>query len=85
MTIKDEADLLAQLRPLVDGLVISDQGKRAVFLPQVWEDVPEPKIFLARLKRKAGLTEDHWSDSFQAHRFTSLSIQPDGPQAAIVT
>jgi AmmeMemoRadiSam system protein B/AmmeMemoRadiSam system protein A len=85
MTIKDEADLLAQLRPRIDGLIIADQGKRAVFLPQVWDDIPDPKQFLTRLKMKAGLTPDHWSDSFQAYRFTSLSINMAGPQAAAVT
>lgn len=84
MSFEDEADLLSQLRPNIDGLIIADQGKRAVFLPQVWEDIPEPQTFLARLKQKAGLTQDHWSDSFQADRFTTLSITPAGPQAVTV-
>ena len=71
MTFKDEADLLGQLRPKLDGLVIQDQGKRAVFLPIVWDSLGEPAPFIRHLKRKAGLTEDHWSDTFRAWRFTT--------------
>lgn len=74
MTVADEADLLAQLRPHDDGLIIEDGGNRAVFLPQVWEDLPEPNAFLGHLKRKAGMAEDHWSDGFRAWRFSSTSL-----------
>lgn len=84
MSFEDEEDLLSQLRSKVAGLIITDQGKRAVFLPRVWEDIPLPKLFLGRLKLKAGLTANHWSDSFQAHRFTCLSIAPSGPQSVTV-
>jgi len=41
MEIVDEADLLGQLRPGVDGLIIEDQGHRALFLPAVWESLPD--------------------------------------------
>lgn len=71
MTIKDEADLLAQLRPGVDGLVIEDGGKRALFLPSVWEQLPDKRAFLQHLKRKAGLAADHWSPGFRARRFVA--------------
>lgn len=74
MTFTSEDDLLEQMRPGVDGIVITDQGKRAVFLPVVWESLPDPKEFLSRLKQKAGLAEDHWSEGFQAFRYTSESI-----------
>ncbi|GAB6053379.1 AmmeMemoRadiSam system protein B [Magnetospira thiophila] len=66
---KDEEDLLAQLRPGIDGLIISDTGHRALFLPSVWRELPDKKQFLAHLKRKAGLPIDHWSDTFRAERF----------------
>ncbi len=69
MTIADEANLLAQLRPGIDGLIIQDKGKRAVFLPSVWEGLPQPETFLHRLKLKAGFAADHWSKTFQASRF----------------
>ena len=74
MSFTDEADLIGQMRPGIDGIVITDQGKRAVFLPVVWESLPDAKQFLLRLKQKAGLAENHWSASFQAFRFTSESI-----------
>lgn len=74
MLIKDEADLLAQLRPGIDGLIIADKGKRATFLPQVWEQLPDPKTFLAHLKRKAGMAPDHWSPDFTALRYTATKV-----------
>ncbi|MEK9670963.1 MAG: AmmeMemoRadiSam system protein B [Rhodospirillaceae bacterium] len=83
MAIKNEADLLSQLRPSVDGLVIADGGRRALFLPSVWEQLPDPRNFLAHLKRKAGMTADHWSQGFQARRFIAeevSSAQLTGPE-----
>ena len=56
----DEAELLARLRPGVDGVVLSACGRRATFLPQVWEQLPDPADFLAHLRRKAGLPAGHW-------------------------
>ena len=37
----DHADLIAQLRPGVDGLILACDGRRGTFLPQVWEQIPE--------------------------------------------
>ena len=54
----DEADLLEQISPGLDGLIVQADGRRATFLPQVWESVPEPREFLRELLRKAGLTPD---------------------------
>ena len=73
MSFADELDFLGQLQPHIDGLIIRDGDQRAVFLPQVWADLPDPKTFLSHLKRKAGMHEDHWSDRFQAWRFASTS------------
>lgn len=75
MTFRDEADLLAQLTPHRDGLIIEDGGRRAVFLPAVWQSLPDKKVFLAQLKRKAGLAPDHWSPSFTARRFGAVEIR----------
>ncbi len=75
MSFTDEADFMAQIRPKVDGLIISDLGKRSVFLPQVWESLPDKAQFVAHLKQKAGLPADHWSETFQAHRFTAISVK----------
>ncbi|HBT41735.1 MAG TPA: AmmeMemoRadiSam system protein A, partial [Rhodospirillaceae bacterium] len=75
MTIRDEADLLAQLRPGIDGLVIADGGKRALFLPSVWEQLPDKRAFLMHLKRKAGMAGNHWSSTFTARRFVAEEAQ----------
>jgi len=69
MSFKDEADLLSQLRPRIDGLIIEDGKHRALFLPSVWEQIPDGKVFLAHLKAKAGMKNDHWSPTFKAWRF----------------
>ena len=71
-----EQDLLNLLRPHIDGLVISDQGKRAVYLPSVWEQIPDKGIFLAQLKIKAGLPQDHFSSTFQAWTFQADKTTP---------
>jgi MEMO1 family protein len=52
----DEAELLAQLRPGEDGLILEYEGRRGTFLPQVWESLPDRRAFLAELARKAGLS-----------------------------
>ncbi|MGE3462466.1 MAG: AmmeMemoRadiSam system protein A [Pseudomonadales bacterium] len=69
MTVRDEADLIAQLRPEVDGLVLTMGSRRATFLPKVWEQLPSAKAFVAALKRKAGLPEDFWSTGMAAWRY----------------
>ncbi len=54
----DEAELLAQLRPGEDGVILEYEGRRGTFLPQVWEGLPETRAFLAELMRKAGIPAD---------------------------
>jgi AmmeMemoRadiSam system protein B/AmmeMemoRadiSam system protein A len=51
----DEAELVAQISPGLDGLILQAQGRRATFLPQVWDAVPDTRTFLRELSRKAGL------------------------------
>ncbi len=74
LAFHSEAELLAQLRPGIDGLILQDGAHRATFLPAVWEGLPEPRQFLNELKRKAGLRMDYWSDSIQAWRYTTESF-----------
>ena len=68
--VTDEADALTRLRPHIDGLILSAGGRRATFLPKVWEQLPEPAVFLARLKQKAGLPADYWSSGLRLWRYT---------------
>ena len=64
-----EADVLARLRPGVDGVVLRLGPYRSTFLPQVWEELPTPVEFLGRLKRKAGLPEDFWHDDMTVETY----------------
>ena len=78
MTFSGEADLLSQLTPHRDGLILRDGAKRGVFLPMVWESLPDPAEFLRALKVKAGLPKDHWSDTLEIDRFCAESFaEPD--------
>lgn len=70
MAFSSESDALSQLRPGVDGIVFACDGRRSTFLPQVWEQLPDGAVFLAHLKRKAGLPSDFWSDRVRLHRYT---------------
>jgi AmmeMemoRadiSam system protein A len=74
MQFTSEDDLLGQLRPGVDGLVIEEGYRRGTFLPSVWEQLPEPREFLRYLKRKAGLPADYWSAQLRVSRYTTVSI-----------
>jgi AmmeMemoRadiSam system protein A len=65
MRCSSEADALAQLRPGIDGVILEHGWHRATFLPQVWEQLPEPRQFMAHLKRKAGLAADFWADDLR--------------------
>jgi len=80
LIFQSEQEFMAQLRPNVDGLVIADGKRRALFLPSVWDQLPDPAIFVGRLKQKAGLAAHHWSDSFQAWRFVTESVSFDDLQ-----
>ena len=54
----DEAELLAQIHAGDDGLILEAEGKRATYLPQVWEVLSDKRQFLDELKKKAGLPAD---------------------------
>ena len=64
-----EQGLLAQLRPGEDGLIIFSGCRSATFLPQVWEQLPEPRQFLAALKHKAGLPTNREVVELMAARY----------------
>lgn len=71
MAFDSEADLIAQLRPGIDGVILDEHGRRGTFLPSVWDDLAEPRQFLRHLKQKAGLPADYWSDTVRAYRYTT--------------
>ncbi len=54
------SDLLELIRPNIDGVVIRDGRRRATFLPQVWEKIPNAEEFLEQLCMKMGSPPDLW-------------------------
>ena len=71
IAFNSEQDLLSQLQPAIDGLILADGMHRATFLPAVWEALPSPSQFLRHLKLKAGLPADYWSDSIKFYRYST--------------
>jgi len=68
-------DLVNKLRPGIDGVILRKNFRRATFLPQVWEGLPDPEQFLGRLCMKMGLAPTAWRDQhldveiYQAEKF----------------
>lgn len=58
----DGNDLLAKLRPGTDGVILKKGKARATFLPQVWKQLPQPRLFMEHLCQKAGLSPMAWRD-----------------------
>ena len=77
MTFTDEEDLLNQIVPGQDGLILSADGKSGTFLPSVWETLPEKREFWRALKLKAHLPESYWSSSVQVSRYHTYSAEED--------
>lgn len=74
MEFADEQHLVRQLRPGVDGLILTEGDKLGTFLPDVWASLREPQRFLDQLKVKAGLASDYWSDSIRVQRYATESF-----------
>lgn len=70
----NEADLLAQIKPGIDGLVIRDGNRQGLFLPSVWKQIPDKKEFISNLKIKAGLSPVYWSKDMKIYRFRTVEI-----------
>ena len=51
---------LDDLPDRIDGVIIVRQGRRSVYLPEVWKQIPDPAEFLSRLCRKQGAPPDAW-------------------------
>ena len=63
------AEITAALVPGRDGLVLRDQERRAVFLPVVWETLPEPAAFVAALCRKGRIDPERRGPLVRGERF----------------
>jgi len=73
LTFDDEDTLLAQIEPGRDGLVVHHARARATYLPSVWETLPDPRLFLAELRRKAGIAPDVPTAALAILRYTTTS------------
>ena len=71
MSFESEEDLITQIKPNVDGLILEAEGRRGTFLPSVWESLPDTRSFLTHLKMKAGLPGNYWSDQVKMWKYTT--------------
>ncbi|USE38474.1 AmmeMemoRadiSam system protein A [Endozoicomonas sp. SCSIO W0465] len=75
MEVTDEKDLLQQLHPGIDGLLIRHPQYTATFLPQVWKQLPNPRQFLAHLKSKAGMAPGLWPEGMECFRYRCVKFE----------
>jgi AMMECR1 domain-containing protein len=74
VSVRSEEELLRQLQPGVDGLVLRLGHAQATFLPAVWQQLSSPAEFLGHLKLKAGWRRDFWSPDIQVLQYTTESF-----------
>jgi AmmeMemoRadiSam system protein A len=74
-----EEELISRLRPGIDGVIVEYGRHRATLLPQVWQQLEDPREFLAALKVKAGLPEDFWSVGMLISRYTATTWKEQEP------
>lgn len=74
MSFTSEEDLLDQIRPGIDGLILEHGFNRGTFLPSVWEQLPEVNDFFQHLKIKAGLDKSWWSDDVKISRYETIKF-----------
>jgi AmmeMemoRadiSam system protein A len=79
LVVADEQELLRTLVPGRDGLVLVCQGRRATFLPKVWEQVAGAQEFVARLKHKAGWAAGFWAADMEAWRYETENMAVENP------
>ena len=75
MTFTTEQQLLEQIRPEIDGLILKEGQKVATFLPSVWAQLPDKQDFLNHLKQKAGLVVGYWSKTITVSSYQSESFE----------
>ncbi|HVO30915.1 MAG TPA: AmmeMemoRadiSam system protein A [bacterium] len=76
--VRSEKEAIERLVPRRDGVIFSFGARRGLFLPKVWESLPDPQEFLEHLRAKAGLRPDFWSESVTLQTFTTEEFsEPD--------
>lgn len=74
INVRSKEDLLRQIRPGIDGLIIDDGPHRATFLPSVWDHLPDPERFVDQLMLKAGLSTSNWTNTIKVSRYTTHDV-----------
>jgi AmmeMemoRadiSam system protein A len=81
LPVRSEGEVLGQIRPHFDGLVLEWGRHRGTFLPQVWAALPDTRDFLCQLKLKAGLPRDFWSNEIRLYRYQATKWrEPELPR-----
>ena len=83
LPVGDAGALAAGLRPGVDGLLLSDGPRRAIFLPAVWAKLPEPDLFVAALLAKGGWPAGTWPPGLTAHRYAATHFTDRAPRPTL--
>jgi AmmeMemoRadiSam system protein A len=74
-------ELVAEVRPGVDGIVVDAGRHRATFLPAVWRHFDgDVGAFLGALWRKAGLAPGAWPPTTQCSRYSAEKLVDPGPR-----
>lgn len=77
LPIQGEAELLKKLVPGEDGLILQEGRRRATFLPSVWDELPDPALFVQHLKMKAGWSPSYWSDAIRVQRYRCFYLKEE--------
>lgn len=80
LLVGDESEAMATIRPGMDGVVLQYGYHKGTFLPQVWEQLPDPVQFMAHLKQKSGLAADFWHPdvrlfTYQVDKFRERKVE----------
>ncbi len=71
LLVSSREELIEQLRPGVDGVILQEGQHRSTYLPSVWEKIPDPDTFVSELRAKAGLPREGWSEAMQVAIYTT--------------
>ncbi|HET6211918.1 MAG TPA: AmmeMemoRadiSam system protein A, partial [Micromonosporaceae bacterium] len=75
------AELAGALRPGVDGLILTDEVRRATFLPVVWAKLTQPVEFVSALLVKGGWPAGEWPAEMRAARYAVVEFHSRAPRA----
>lgn len=68
-----------------DGIILEHPIGNALFLPQVWEEIPDKKEFLEALCYKCGLPSDMWLDkNSKLYKFQVNAFKETKPKGKVI-